>query len=76
MKKTEEGEDEDDLPNTYDYSDSFINDSSQSLKPSQDSLSLKHDDVDEDELDDAEELAREAKSFIKNKKLQKPIRDV
>lgn len=63
-----EDEEEDDLPDTYDYNDSFINDASQSLSQTQ----RTHDDSDDEDI---EGLKKDAKSFVKNKKMVKPVTD-
>lgn len=59
-KRDEENEDDDGLPNTYDYNDSFIDDCTQ-----RDSES----DSEFDDSEDIRDLKRDAKKFIKNKKL-------
>lgn len=60
----ENDEEDEDLPNTYDYTDSFIDDGTQG-----DFQSESESDFDESE--DIRDLKRDAKEFIKNKKLLK-----
>ena len=66
--------DDESAPNTYDYNDSFIDDSkvSKDAKESQESTQDSSQDKDEDdeEEEDVDELKKEAKDFIKNKKAQ------
>lgn len=57
-------EDDDGLPNTYDYTDSFIDDNTQR---NQDSGSESESDYEDSE--DLRSLKKDAKKFIKNKKL-------
>ncbi|XP_033109777.1 aprataxin and PNK-like factor [Anneissia japonica] len=65
-----EEEDEDDGPNTYDRNDSFIADSEQSpYEPA----SEESDYNPEDDSEDVRTLTKEARSFIKNKKMHKKV---
>ena len=66
--KSEDEEEDDGLPNTYDYNDSFINDTSQSLSQAQ-----RSDDDSDEEAEDIEALKKEAKSFMKNRKMLKAV---
>lgn len=68
-RESEIDEDDDGLPNTYDYNDSFINDASQSLGQSQ----ATGDDDEDDNDDDVGALKKEAKAFVRNRKLMKPV---
>lgn len=67
MKNKADGEEDDAGPNTYDYNDSFINDETQ--KDSQ-------SDGEEENVSSEEDitaLKKEAKKFVKNDKLSKPV---
>jgi hypothetical protein len=55
-------EEEDDLPDTYDYNDSFIDDNTQ-----KESRSEAESDAESSE--DIHRLKKDAKKFVKNKKL-------
>ena len=56
------GTEDDDLPDTYDYQDSFIDDGTQ---PSEGEA---EDDSDYDAEEDIKGLTKDAKSFIRGKK--------
>ncbi|KAL5463375.1 hypothetical protein EMCRGX_G032268 [Ephydatia muelleri] len=65
--------DEDDQPNTYDYTDSFIDDEQEGDDSS--SYGEEDDDMDwvpDNDSEDVAELVSDAKSFLANKKLHKP----
>ena len=64
--KSEDEEEDEDLPNTYDYNDSFINDASQSLSQTQRTEGASGDE-------DIDGLKKDAKAFVKNKKLAQPV---
>ena len=73
--------DDDGEANTYDYQDSFINDASQTVKDSVDSVDPAkeangeeggEEEEEEEAAEDVKALVKEAKGFMKNKKMQKP----
>ena len=73
-KKKGADEEDDDEPNTYDYNDSFINDASQANdKESSGESEESEEGSDEESGEDVSKLKKEAKKFIKNKKLTKPV---
>ena len=55
-------EEEDDLPDTYDYKDSFIDDCTQKE-------SCSEAELDSESSEDIHKLKEDAKKFVKNKKL-------
>lgn len=67
-RKSDDEEEDDGLPNTYDYRDSFIDDASQSQRQTLGSVGA-------DEEEDVKCLVKEANSFIANKKMQQNVRD-
>lgn len=62
-KKSVVDEEEDDLPDTYDYNDSFIDDNTK-----KESCSEVESDNESSE-EDIHRLKKDAKKFVKNKKL-------
>lgn len=65
--------DDDGQPNTYDYNDSFLDDSDDS-----DASSLSPSDSDDTDFNpgsdsDLGELVSEAKGFLRNRKMHKPV---
>lgn len=72
--KQDKGDEESTGPNTYDYNDSFINDESQAK--SGDDKSASESDQDgsgSDDEEDVKQLKKEAKKFVKNEKMTKPV---
>ena len=66
--------DDDGEPNTYDRDDSFIDDKTQ--KESAETYDPANEDSDyepDDSQEDVKELMKEAKGFMKNKKMQKKV---
>jgi hypothetical protein len=55
-------EEEDDLPDSYDYKDSFIDDNTQKE-------SCSEAESDDESSEDIHRLKKDAKKFVKNKKL-------
>lgn len=72
-RKTDSLEDDDGLPNTYDYQDSFIDDvqSSEESDESDPNPVDSDSDFDPENSEDIRKLVKDAKGFIKNKKMQK-----
>jgi aprataxin and PNK-like factor len=66
------GEEESTGPNMYDYNDSFINDESQAQSGNEKSASESEGSA-SDEEEDIKQLKKEAKKFVKNEKLTKPV---
>lgn len=65
--------DDDGLPNTYDYNDSFIDDAEQASEESTEYDGESEDsDYAPDANEDISELVDEAKDFMSNKKMYKP----
>jgi len=67
--------DDDGEPNTYDYTDSFIDDTN--LSPGDDSTEYGGESEDSDwapaDHEDVSEVIDEAKDFVSNKKMHKPV---
>jgi aprataxin and PNK-like factor len=59
--------DDDGEANTYDYNDSFLDDGTQRTKHSDDASATPSEEDDEEDL---KSLKKEAKKFMKNKKLR------
>ena len=75
-KKKGGDEEEDTGPNTYDYNDSFINDESQGKEEEEEESGKSEEEDGSEEGSEEEDIAKlkkEAKSFIKNKKMTKPV---
>lgn len=70
--KVSTGDDDDGLPNTYDYNDSFIDDDVDSNSSIADPEGEDSDYVPEDSQD-LRDLRKEAGKFMKNKKMQQKL---
>jgi len=70
-KVANDEEDDESKPNTYDYNDSFINDESQKRSHSDDEE--EEDGSESSEGEDIAALKKEAKKFVKNDKMKKPV---
>ena len=79
-----DNESDDDLPNTYDYNDSFLDDgdvdgSGSSYSAESDDSDWRpkggddDDDGDEGDDEDVNELLSEARGFLRSKKMTKPV---
>lgn len=70
-RKTDSLDDDDDLPNTYDYKDSFIDDIQESDESDESDPDPEPSDSDFDpeNSEDIRRLVKDAKGFMKNKKV-------
>lgn len=74
--KSKNGEEESQGPNTYDYNDSFINDESQAKEEEEeeeDASGGEDGEAASSEEEDIKQLKKEAKQFVKNEKMVKPV---
>ncbi|XP_071512087.1 uncharacterized protein [Diadema antillarum] len=70
-KRGDDSNDDDDEPNTYDYNDSFIDDEDEMPSP-RDNISDDSDwGPDQEDSQDVQDLMKEAKGFMRNKKMHK-----
>ena len=68
---SKESIEDDGLPNTYDYNDSFIDDGSGDEDDSESVSAADGSDSDYEDSEDVKKLVKDAKKFVKNKKFHK-----
>ena len=71
VRSKDDVDDDDGLPNTYDYNDSFINDDDAESESS--SPADSDSDFDPEDSQDLDNLKKEAKKFLRNKRQKQKL---